>query len=339
MLQALRRIEDRRQDGDEPARLVRPRRVRPAEPVRPEAAPGDHGPPAESAIPAAFPAQTVATDPCADPAPSVNVNPAPAATAVEAELEPGALSNVLEASGLPPEGSAPTSAVPEPAGPPAASPEQVLSPQTGHATPQRPDGVPRIRRLDAQFYDLAAGILARVPGQPAVIGLCVLEPESRLAVAPLAVAMVQQLPGEVVLVEADLSQASLAESLGAYAGQSNRIPLDVLRTGKGWAQLARPTGVFRLSLLAGMARLPVAAPQGVSLWEAAAEELRQEHQLVLVVAGPPEAPTAQAALACCDGVFVLATLHHTGTRRARRGIQSIREIGRTVWGVILIAPA
>ncbi len=195
-------------------------------------------------------------------------------------------------------------------------------------------------RLDAQFHESAARVLARLPaGQPAVVGFCVLGPEPASVVAPLAVALVQQVPGEVVLVEADPHPCSLAERLGTFAGHRHRIPLEVLRTGRGWSQLAQGTSVPRLSVVASTRALDAdQLAAGPRRWEAAIDEFRQQHQLVLVVTGPPADATTLRVLAACDGVFVLATLGHTGTRQTCRAIESIRHVGGTVCGVLLTDP-
>lgn len=357
MLQALRRIEGRRQHdehrGQDPsnrgqdseargqaieegALLVRPRRRRPSEP---EAT--DHSWLAASAAPIAGSEEAAPLDMyLTRPASFSTIDPATPAT----DSQPGLGQAPVTSSASAWEGNA--FSAPEPAGTstcsePAPQPESPPRPAANEEALKAPSFGPCIRRLDAQFHDLAAQVLARAPaGQPAVIGLCPLEADSLSAVAPLAVAMVRQVPGEVVLLETELFPASLAERLGTYAGQYDRIPLEVLRTGKGWASLARPTGVSRLSLLPGIRKLPVGmAPEGRSLWETAVEELRQHHQLVLVVAGPPYDAAGQVALKCCDAVFVLATLRRTGTRRARRFLQWIRSAGAILRGVILIDPA
>lgn len=337
MLKALRRIEgrrhddeDHRQDGQRAAALIRPRRRTPGEPAA-----ADEALSAPAAALRASPAREAPLHtPAQLPGPSGGIEPAAPLGVSEPGRQPLSVSDPLEggqfsgnetdACSVDPGPQAPTSLPPSPA---------ISQPGVKTATFE-----PGIRRLDAQFLDVAAQVLARVPsGQPAAVGLCALEPGGLWAVAPLAVAMVQQLPGDVVLVEADQGPTSLAERLGTYTGQSDRIPLEVLCTGKGWSQLARPTGVFRLSLVAGMRRLPGGPrPDGRWLWEAAVEELRQQHQLVLVVVGPPYDAAGQAALKCCDAVFVLATLRRTGTRRARRFLRSVRHAGVPLRGVILI---
>lgn len=356
MLQALRRIEDRRQRGQEPTLLVRPRRLQPAE----RRAAGDISS-ETSAAPNAAPARPVAQDappelpvlgtgaePAAPQSAGEPTHPSTALKncAVLPHSEPGAPTTpVLESAVSPDRASLlrahAASVCPEPVSPPEPLPSQ----KTIETAAEAPSCAPRTRRLDAQFSELAAQMLARVPAsQPAVVGLCALEPASLAAVAPLAVALVRQLPGEVVLVEADpfftSLSTSLAERLGTYANRSSRIPLEVVRSGTGWSRLARPTGVPRLSVLPNMARVAgIATPESLALRKTAFEDLRQQHQLVLVAAGPPIPPTGRVPLEFCDGVFLLATLRQTGTRQARRLIQSIRWAGGTVWGLILVDPA
>lgn len=356
MLQALRRIEDRRQRGQEPTLLVRPRRLQPAE----RRAAGDI-PSETSAAPNAALARRVAqeaapelpmlgagTEPTDAQTPGGPAHPSTALEkgAVVTGSEPCASTTPVLESAVSPDLASllqahAASVCPEPVSPPEPLPSQ----KTIETAAEAPSCTPRTRRLDAQFSELAAQMLARVPAsQPAVMGLCAIEPASVPAMAPLAVALVRQLPGEVVLVEADPFSASLstslAERLGTYANRSSRIPLEVIRSGTGWSRLARPTGVPRLSVLPNMARLAgIATPESLTLWKTAFEDLRQQHQLVVVAAGPPIPPTGQVPLEFCDGVFLLATLRQTGTRQARRLIQSIRRAGGTVWGLILVDPA
>jgi len=323
MLEALRRVEDRRQAGEEPGLLVRPRRARPAPAEEPDArAPMPVPAPAPQLAEPVGPAPSCTPFQAAMPAgpgdaTSCDLACDPVATATPAERAAASSSADRDGSGE----------IPHAQGSPAPETQRVAQPR-------------RVRRLDAQFLQLAERVLAHMPNTPpTVVGFCAVGPVAWAAVAPLAAALVQQLPGEIVVVEADTPPSSLAERLGILAGRRRRIPLEVLRTGIGWTGLAQPTGIPRLSLLPGMGELlaPV-MPPGPSRWDLAVQELSQQHPLVLVVGAPSEGPAGLAPFKTCDGVFVLAALGCTGTRQARRIIESIQQAGGTVRGVILVDP-
>ncbi|MCR4414945.1 MAG: hypothetical protein NUV77_21210, partial [Thermoguttaceae bacterium] len=200
---------------------------------------------------------------------------------------------------------------------------------------------PRVRRLDTQFVALAECVVAKLApdrsSAVAIAGLDGVPPAS--VVAPLALAIVARVTGNVVAVDANFRQPTLAERLDARCAKHERTLVDVLRTGSGWRNLVRPTRIARLGVVpGGRISRTSARPVGQSRLEPLLDELRCQYSLILVDLGSLREPHAVEATRYCDGTLFLATLGHTGRREAREAVRAIQRAGGTVWGAIVVDP-
>jgi Mrp family chromosome partitioning ATPase len=158
------------------------------------------------------------------------------------------------------------------------------------------------------------------------------ESESRTsALASLAEALGAEIPGEVLVVDANLSEPALAARLGVASGQGL---VDVLDGTAGWQVVVRRTCVEGLALLPGRAG---ASDKSVRIAALAPllEELRARYRFVLLNAASVGCGDTAAIARYCDGVYLWIRLNRTPCHAALEAIDRIERRGGHVAGCVL----
>jgi Mrp family chromosome partitioning ATPase len=158
------------------------------------------------------------------------------------------------------------------------------------------------------------------------------ESESRTAaVASLAEALAAEVPGEVLVVDANLCEPALAARLGVASGQGL---VDVLDGTAGWQVVVRRTRVEGLALLPGW---PAGTHQSVRIATFAPllEELRGRYRFVLLNAASVGCGDTAAIARYCDGVYLWIRLNRTPCQAALEAIDLIERRGGHVAGCVL----
>ncbi len=170
----------------------------------------------------------------------------------------------------------------------------------------------------SEFADLADRLLAEVSAMlPAVITFVATGPESASShwFEPLAVALLQKLPGRLLVVEADSDQSQWPNRFGVEAGEGL---VEVLQSRATWRDCLRTTAIPRLDLLPrGGGTLPNLAASTAPL-VALLHNLKTAYSLVLIAAGAIDCPAAETLAAQSEGAVLTVGLKSTPRLAAER---------------------
>ena len=197
-----------------------------------------------------------------------------------------------------------------------------------------------VERHGDRYQVVADNILAHAPpGQPAVFLFTSVGPREgkTVAVASLAVALAKSTVGDVVAVDANFRNPTLAGHFGVWTGQGL---VDVIAGSVQWRDVVRPTSVKRLSVLPGgrfAANEPLAA--GDVVLSPVLDALGLRYRIVLVDAASLAYPEVAPVGRLCKGTYLVAELGHTPRKAARRAVRLLKRRGARVLGCVLTGEA
>ncbi|MBN2217361.1 MAG: hypothetical protein JW719_08285 [Pirellulales bacterium] len=201
--------------------------------------------------------------------------------------------------------------------------------------------------LDPRYREVLGMILAQVAARGHTVLLVAGfadEESSGGQLAELYAKLAGQIEDGVLVVDADLANASLAERLGADAEHG---PTKLLEIHADWTNAVRETRYPGLYLMPGrkcpglpsdVDHKPISGNRLAAPFAALVSELRETHRLVLVDAlfSTPQEMGSWAAM--CDAALVVARLEITPRKQIRQAIRQIRARGAGVLGCILLDP-
>lgn len=188
--------------------------------------------------------------------------------------------------------------------------------------------------IAAEFADLADRLLAEVGAMlPAVVTFVAAGAESASNhwVVPLAVAILQKLPGRLLVVEADSDQPQWSSRFGVETGAGL---VEVLQSRATWRDCVLATAIPRLDLLPrGQGTLPNLAVSTAPLI-ALLHNLKTAYSLVLIAAGAVDRPAAETLAAQSDGAVLAVGLRSTPRLAAERARQLLIASNARILGAI-----
>jgi len=152
----------------------------------------------------------------------------------------------------------------------------------------------------------------------------------------LAAALVERTPRDVLAVDANLRNPSLASRLGVVAEFGL---IDVLTAGANWREAVCHTMINGLSVLPGVrysapgGRMPEQLDIGPLL-----EDLGGEYPLVLIDAASLIHGEVAPMAGCCTGAYLVVHLNHTSGRAAAEAVEVIRNCRGRVLGSVVVGP-
>jgi len=201
--------------------------------------------------------------------------------------------------------------------------------------------------LDPRYRDVVGAVLAQVAVRSDMVllvaGLADGEPRGG-QLAALYPQLAAQVDGGVVVVDADLAGASLAER---FDRRRDHGLADVLAGRAAWRDVVCKTEHAGLNLLPGKRGQNCFSGVGptnrsqkrvLTPFSTLLAELRQHYRLVLVdtVLSTPGEMGPWATI--CDAVLLAARLEVTPRREVRQAIRAIRAQGGQILGCVLLEP-
>ncbi len=214
------------------------------------------------------------------------------------------------------------------------SPKDAVLASADKQTVPHPDRLPSQHERD--FRKLAERILSQISlGRGTAIAFLGVDEDGAGAavLANLALALTRQVPGNVLVVDADFRGPALSRRFGIDAGPTI---LEVLSGAADWEQVIQQTGIPRLSLLPGSHLPPSRHSPGTFKFGHLLGLLRQHYQLVLIGAAGVASPEAQLLTPYADGVYLVIELGRTLRRVARDAVRHLERRGIGVLGCVLI---
>lgn len=201
--------------------------------------------------------------------------------------------------------------------------------------------------LDPRYREVLGIILAQVAARGDTVLLVAGfadEESSGGQLAELYAKLAGQIEGGVLVVDADMANASLAERLGAVEENG---PTEMLDVHADWSNAVHKTRYPGLSLVPARKcpGLPsdgdhksISGKRLTVPFAALVSDLRATHRLVVVDAlfSTPQEVGQWAAM--CDAALVVARLEITPRKQIRQAIREIRMHGAQVLGCILLEP-
>lgn len=150
----------------------------------------------------------------------------------------------------------------------------------------------------------------------------------------LAAALVERIPGEVLMVDANLRKPALARCLGVEA---TRGLAHVLVGITHWHQVVRSTAVEGLRVLPGVEfPTPDGRPPGRLDLEPLLKELDGRYRLVLIDTASLAHPEVAPIAGCCTGTYLVVRLGHTTRRAVGEAVDTIRRGGGRLLGSVVL---
>jgi len=223
-----------------------------------------------------------------------------------------------------------------------ASPEETaagVSLQEGPAAepPPAPQPVRPSQDRPSAYDNLAEKILAQLPAdRPA--SLMFTSPADgdgkTSMLLPLARAIVEQVRGKVLLIDADFRRPDLASRLDADAPVGLA---DVLMGATTWQQVVRSTDVPRLEVLPGKRfSTPEGRPPEMLNLDPLLQELSDHYQFVLLDTSSLHHREVAPIARCCDAVYLVLRAGQTTRRAARQAARAIESCGGQLLGTVLL---
>ncbi len=187
------------------------------------------------------------------------------------------------------------------------------------------------------YATLAGRIVAQLPTRRSSV-LMFAEPGQTSGtggiVSPLARAIASRMAGEVLLIDGDLRNPTLA---GRFDIEPSRGLADVLTGMTPWEEVICPTDIPTLSIMPGVPfpNPPGGPPEHLNL-ERLLSPLRERFRLTLIATSALEYTEVAPMGRHCNGVYLLVRLNHTTHREARDAVASIRSRGGRVLGSLVV---
>jgi Mrp family chromosome partitioning ATPase len=206
------------------------------------------------------------------------------------------------------------------------APKAVARESTAESTRQIP--------IAADFADLADRLLVETSAtSPAVVAFVAASPEAAGSqwLEPLAVAMLQKVPGRLLLIEADTDHSQWPARFGVEA---NAGLVEVLQSRATWRDCLRPTAIPRLDILPrGHGTMPNLATSTAPLI-ALIENVKGVYPLVLIAAGDIDRPSAATLASRSDGAVLLVGVKSTPRSAAERAKRLLIASGARIFGAV-----
>lgn len=193
-----------------------------------------------------------------------------------------------------------------------------------HATARPPVIAPHYARMRERILtqiprDRSAALLFVHPGDVE---------ELATAVAELAVAMTEAMPGDILAIDANVA-------IGDGPGGASGGLTDVIGGRTEWYTAVSPTRNPRVVLLPGGSHKAGAALPDEARVRSVIEQFKARFDIVLIDGGPVQNPFATLLARSCDACYVMLTLAQTRQRAVNATLQRLRQAGGRVTGCIL----
>jgi Mrp family chromosome partitioning ATPase len=185
-----------------------------------------------------------------------------------------------------------------------------------------------------EFAELADRLLAELgTASPAVMTFVATdEPADSFWLLPLAVALLQQRSGRLLIVEAEGEEPRWSAHLGIEAEIGF---VDLMESRAVWRDCVRSTAIPRLDLLPrGIGPIP-ATTESIAASKALLSTAKADYSLILIAAGSVDHPAAPALLGQSDGVVLVVALKTTPRSAADRAKQLLETANARITGVIV----
>jgi Mrp family chromosome partitioning ATPase len=206
------------------------------------------------------------------------------------------------------------------------APSAVAGEPAAESTPQIP--------IAAEFADLADRLLEETgTTSPAVVTFVAASPEAAGSqwLEPFAVALLQKLPGRLLLVEADTDHSQWPARFGIEATTGL---VEVLQSRATWRDCLRPTAIPRLDILArGQGTIPNLGSSTAPLI-ALLENVKSEYALIMLAAGAIDRPAAATLAARSDGAVLVIVVKSTPRSAAEQAKRLLIASGAKILGAI-----
>ncbi len=189
--------------------------------------------------------------------------------------------------------------------------------------------------LDGEVDKLCEAILERFPlGDPAVLLFVGAEPNHHIdeASARIAARMAERNIGRVLLLDSDLREQALTHASGL--AKANGIS-DVTNQGKDWKPMVYSGDVKSLDFMPGGTHEGFRHPEEKSRLRAAAAEMKQDYQFVMVSAGDAHGSSAKIWNDICDGSYLLVSLKNSNETFAQSAVAELQSNGSRLLGCVL----
>ncbi len=216
-------------------------------------------------------------------------------------------------------------------------PAQATSAVPSESQPGPPAGIVG-RARDPQYSDLAREILSQLPGKRPATVLFTSPGDGEgktTTLAPLSAAMADQMPEEILVVDANFRNPTLAGLLGI---ETDSGLVDVLTGVAKWQDIVRKTSVDHLSVLPG-GRFPSAdgtPPGGLDL-APLLTEFRRNFRLVAFDAASLSHPEVAPMSRFFDATYLVLELGDTSQHMARQAVRILDQCGGRLLGCVLRA--
>ena len=186
-----------------------------------------------------------------------------------------------------------------------------------------------------QYRELAERIVAQLPeAAPAAVLLVAAEqqPHVPIAVAHVAMTLADRAEGQVLILDANLSN----KYLSGKAGLKDKPGLvEAISGGKSWQDLVVATASEHLDILPAGRGLSLKLSSIANDLTWLMGRLKGRYRFILIDAGPVATRAADAMARVCDGTFLLVRLGQTETADAASAMTSLQSAGSRVLGCVV----
>ena len=153
-------------------------------------------------------------------------------------------------------------------------------------------------------------------------------------VGPLAAAIHESLGGDVLVVDANIRQPSLAGWFGIWA---DRGMADVMAGQAVWTDLVERTTLPGVSILPGRQNGVVPGLHARFDWGRFLEELKDHYGWIVLDGPSPDDPIALQLAPQCEATYLFLRLAHTSRRASRRAVDRLEGHGARILGSVVVA--